>query len=679
MANTSIFNAFNRMWQHIFSALGTKVSFDEEQTLTEEQKLQARENIGISETIVDTLASLDIITTLTEDDNETLVDSDGNILVSRNNDIFLPEVTDENNGGVLKVVDGKWTIDTIPDSAFISVQDETTFEEIQEAYNAGRVVFCKVTFPAGSRRIQTIIPLSYYSDDLIRFNGTYRNHYIEAVLYSDNTWENDADNMIIGYRTSSINDNGSYRDDYIVDAGAVKNYVSEKMDVVIADKADRSELFSGSWNDLTDKPFYEETDCDVMYTWDGNNLTYTDPEIYRVSKDVPMLEDLMGGKVFVTTHSVEGGIEGAASVALIDDSSLVTVQDGVCYGVEWDDGSIAAYIVYDTWNGVERGLYLAKIASDTFARSITYTMETMPKLDERYISDAIARVGDIPEIPEIDYPVTSVDGMIGDIVLEDTYETKTDAQAKLVESKEYTDTAIANLVNSAPETLDTLGELATAFKENADVVDALDAAIANKADKSELFSGSWNDLTDRPFYEDGGWTTVIWDGNTDGKTACGQYYLVSTNLPDRDEDGCPEVLGSTCAYNRNGVETVETVDDLEGLRAADGIYYRFTSSDWVRIVYFESSLNGITFSEPGIYFRKTTSTYTSRFTYGKDATIKTLDEKYIPDTIARISDLDTPKTEFILASTTEGSNKKFKLSIDDNGVLTTTEIVESAT
>jgi hypothetical protein len=31
----------------------------------------------------------------------------------------------------------------------------------------------------------------------------------------------------------------------------------------------------------------------------------------------------------------------------------------------------------------------------------------------------------------------------------------------------------------------------------------------------------------------------------------------------------------------------------------------------------------------------------------------------------------------ILMSSTEGSTKKFKLTIDDDGVLTTTEIVES--
>lgn len=57
---------------------------------------------------------------------------------------------------------------------------------------------------------------------------------------------------------------------------------------------------------------------------------------------------------------------------------------------------------------------------------------------------------------------------------------------KEVALKEDLETSIANLVNSAPETLDTLGELATAFNENKDIVDALNTAIVNKADKTEI-------------------------------------------------------------------------------------------------------------------------------------------------------------------------------------------------
>lgn len=121
MANASILAAFERMWQHIVVALGNKSDIDHthdemilytEQSLTEEQKLQARNNIGIGETIVDTLATLDLISTVTDNDG-SLAESDGTLLVTRNDDIFLPKVDTDNNGEILKVVDGRWVADTI--------------------------------------------------------------------------------------------------------------------------------------------------------------------------------------------------------------------------------------------------------------------------------------------------------------------------------------------------------------------------------------------------------------------------------------------------------------------------------------------------------------------------------------------------------------------------------------
>lgn len=66
-------------------------------------------------------------------------------------------------------------------------------------------------------------------------------------------------------------------------------------------------------------------------------------------------------------------------------------------------------------------------------------------------------------------------------------------------TQSYVDGKVASLVNGAPETLDTLNELAAAISENDTLTDTLNQAIGNKADKSELFSGSYNDLTNKPF------------------------------------------------------------------------------------------------------------------------------------------------------------------------------------
>jgi hypothetical protein len=65
-----------------------------------------------------------------------------------------------------------------------------------------------------------------------------------------------------------------------------------------------------------------------------------------------------------------------------------------------------------------------------------------------------------------------------------TYETKTDATAKLNEAKTYTDTAIANLVDTAPEALNTLNELAAALGDDANFATTVSTNIGKKADSS---------------------------------------------------------------------------------------------------------------------------------------------------------------------------------------------------
>lgn len=90
-------------------------------------------------------------------------------------------------------------------------------------------------------------------------------------------------------------------------------------------------------------------------------------------------------------------------------------------------------------------------------------IEIITKIDEKYIPDTIARVSD----------------------LENTYETKTDAAAKLTEAKTYADTAAAtvknDLLNGAGEAYDTLQELGALIDENQDAIEALNTVAAGKA------------------------------------------------------------------------------------------------------------------------------------------------------------------------------------------------------
>lgn len=74
----------------------------------------------------------------------------------------------------------------------------------------------------------------------------------------------------------------------------------------------------------------------------------------------------------------------------------------------------------------------------------------------------------------------------GNVII-DTYETKSDASAKLTEAKNYADSAANtvknDLLNGAGTAYDTLKELGDLIDENQDAIEALEIVAAGKADK----------------------------------------------------------------------------------------------------------------------------------------------------------------------------------------------------
>ena len=126
-------------------------------------------------------------------------------------------------------------------------------------------------------------------------------------------------------------------------------------------------------------------------------------------------------------------------------------------------------------------------------------------------------------------------------VITTTYETKSDASAKLTEAKSYADTQIATAVDGimgegAKEALDTIGELSAALTDNQDMISTLNSAITSKADKADVVQADWdvNDessmafVKNRPFYAETINTVIIPENTVTNFVQCGPNVYVST-------------------------------------------------------------------------------------------------------------------------------------------------------
>ena len=184
--------------------------------------------------------------------------------------------------------------------------------------------------------------------------------------------------------------------------------------------------------------------------------------------------------------------------------------------------------------------------------------------------------------------------------------------------KSYVDESIANLIDSAPETLDTLGKLATAFQENDEVIQVINNAITTKADKS---------------YVDG---------------------LVA-NIPTESDVfivDCPD--GSVISHTFNQI--------IAAINAGKAVYASAYGTIKMSLAYVADDNSFIEF----------------RTGYSIDQTYSlkiNSDNTFTLEIIKILSD-EPEYNAIILKSSTLGSVKKFKLTIDDDGILSAEEVNE---
>lgn len=180
-------------------------------------------------------------------------------------------------------------------------------------------------------------------------------------------------------------------------------------------------------------------------------------------------------------------------------------------------------------------------------------------------------------------------------------------------------------------------------------------------------------------YEEG--FEITWDGDTTGRVKAtteggagmpGTWYKVSDKILTADQ-----IIGGTITLVQNGA--TEQLDVLgENISEKEFGYAMMDYTVLIAMKQGTFNMNRATISIPetGIYFISAGSTtYISSLS---NITVHPFDDKYIPDTIARKAELDSRITEkeVILTSSTTDSTKKFKITVNDSGTLTATEITK---
>jgi hypothetical protein len=165
---------------------------------------------------------------------------------------------------------------------------------------------------------------------------------------------------------------------------------------------------------------------------------------------------------------------------------------------------------------------------------------------------------------------------------------------------------------------------------------------------------SWNDLTDKPFGEEG-IAPIAWDGNTEGRDACTvedssfSLYKVDDRVFTVDQ-----LDGATLFMSYNGTESSQpiTKDMCFGNDSTVVCGEMMVMSSSVTGEVSITSASGnmslsavLNIPSTGTYFVDMSSMGLIMTRVEFPAQLKQLDEKYIPDTIARVSDIPAEASE----------------------------------
>lgn len=185
-----------------------------------------------------------------------------------------------------------------------------------------------------------------------------------------------------------------------------------------------------------------------------------------------------------------------------------------------------------------------------------------------------------------------------------------------IDVEEYVTEKVAGIIDSAPEALNTLNELAAALGDNPNFAATIATQIGNKADKSLLGALAAKS------------TVAKSDLDADVQTSLGKADTALQSYTETD----PTVPAWAKEKNKPTYTAAEVGALPNTTTLFSGSYNDLTDKPTI------PSIDGLA-----------TTTYVDNAVANK---------------------------EFILNSTTDGSTKKFKVTVDDTGVLTAVEITE---
>ena len=363
--------------------------------------------------------------------------------------------------------------------------------------------------------------------------------------------------------------------------------------------------------------------------------------------------------------------------------------------------------------GFASGTYIGKTISISQTKTTTTKKYDIKKVPQELIPDTIARSADVAKVKtKADNAFNKADNAW--TAADNAWTAAENAQTMANDAKTAAENAqatandaqtTANDAQTTANNAKTAADNAVKYTTSQDLTDAQkQQARANIGAGTSSFSGSYNDLTDKP-------TAVQsdWEVNNDSNVA----YIKNRTHYDRTEysrilfskspiAGSPisdiyyygEKTGSSLSIDKGNIYKVHGNDGstyistcqrvpIPGLvtghagyvlgnarLGVDAGYLNGTHPDypitdtgepWCFISYHNTAKNAII---------STISGFQISSIYVQTAhELKQLDEKYIPSTIQRVGD------DLILFSSTPDSTKQFKITVDDSGIITATEVI----